>query len=122
MLLASLAKGIADSIPEYPEREPNVPQAPTKKICLSESEIELALANSLRYFPSCVHSELAAEFLDELMNLGHIYMLRYRPTQYTMKAYPLEEYPAKCKQAAAVMLMIMVAYTSFIRCFINFVE
>lgn len=34
-------------------------------------------------------------------------MYRFRPTQYEMKAYPINAYPAKCKQAAAIMLMIM---------------
>ncbi|POM61874.1 Urocanate hydratase, partial [Phytophthora palmivora] len=31
----------------------------------------------------------------------------FRPVQYEMKAYPIELYPAKCKQAASIMLMIM---------------
>lgn len=32
----------------------------------------------------------------------------FRPVAYEMKAYPISAYPARCKQAAAVMLMIMV--------------
>jgi urocanate hydratase len=34
-------------------------------------------------------------------------MYRFRPTDYEMKAYPIQLYPAKCQQAAAIMLMIM---------------
>ena len=33
-------------------------------------------------------------------------MMRYRPTQYEIKSYPLDSYPAKSKQAASIMLMI----------------
>lgn len=33
--------------------------------------------------------------------------IRFRPVAYEMKAYPIEAYSVKCKQAAAVMLMIM---------------
>ena len=42
---------------------------------------------------------------DELRNYGRIYMYRLRP-KHEMRAYPIEWYPAKCKQAASVMLMI----------------
>ena len=48
---------------------------------------------------------MAAEFAKELETYGRIYMYRLRPT-YPMYARPIEEYPAKCKQAAAIMLMI----------------
>ena len=34
-------------------------------------------------------------------------MYRLRPTEYEMKAYPITDYPARCQQAAAIMLMIM---------------
>lgn len=33
-------------------------------------------------------------------------MHRFRPT-YEMKAYPIDAYPAKCQQAAAIMHMVM---------------
>lgn len=32
-------------------------------------------------------------------------MYRFRP-DYPMKAYSIDDYPAKCKQGAAIMLMI----------------
>ena len=50
-------------------------------------------------------STLAPEFARELREYGRIYMYRLRP-DYPMYARPIEEYPAKCKQAAAIMAMI----------------
>ena len=43
--------------------------------------------------------------MEELRKYGRIYMYRFRPT-YRMYARPIDEYPAKSKQAAAIMLMI----------------
>lgn len=34
-------------------------------------------------------------------------MRRFRPTEYTIKAYPVEVYPAQLRQAACIQLMIM---------------
>lgn len=68
--------------------------------------IQLALSNALRYFPPHLHKILAAEFAKELRDYGHIYMYRFRPV-IEMKAYPIHEYPAKCRQAAGMMHMIM---------------
>ncbi|MCD6366236.1 MAG: urocanate hydratase, partial [Bacteroidales bacterium] len=65
----------------------------------------LALKNALRYFPKEFHSELAPEFKEELEIYGRIYMYRFRP-DYKIYARPLEKYPHKTKQAAAIMVMI----------------
>ena len=67
---------------------------------------QLSLSNALRYFPPHLHEVLAAEFAKELRDYGHIYMYRFRPV-IEMKAYPIHEYPAKCRQAAGMMHMIM---------------
>jgi urocanate hydratase len=48
---------------------------------------------------------LAPEFLEELKTYGRIYMYRFRP-EYKMYARPIDEYPHRTKQAAAIMLMI----------------
>jgi hypothetical protein len=61
--------------------------------------------NALRYFPERLHAELAPEFAAELATWGRIYMHRFRPG-LPMHARPLDHYPAVCKQAAAIMLMI----------------
>ncbi len=65
----------------------------------------MAIRNALRYFPKQWHAELAKEFAQELKAYGRIYMHRFKPA-YKIYARPIDEYPAKCKQAAAIMLMI----------------
>ncbi|TMW55244.1 hypothetical protein Poli38472_013135 [Pythium oligandrum] len=107
--LSSLARGIPAELPEHPGVHPDVtiPRAPRRVANLSEEERVLAIKNALRYFPAKFHDVLAAEFAQELKEEGHIYMHRFRPTTYEMKAYPITEYPARCRQAAAIMLMIM---------------
>jgi len=72
---------------------------------LSPAEKELALRNALRYFPAHLHADLAPEFARELAEWGRIYMHRFRPP-YQMHARPIGDYPARCQQAAAIMLMI----------------
>ncbi|HHL57724.1 MAG TPA: urocanate hydratase, partial [Bacteroidetes bacterium] len=61
--------------------------------------------NALRYFPEKFHEVLAEEFSRELETYGRIYMYRFRP-DYKMYARPIDAYPHKTKQAAAIMLMI----------------
>src|SRR5699024_10209006 len=72
---------------------------------LSAEEKKLALKNALRYFDPKHHVALLPEFKEELETYGRIYMYRLRP-DYDMFARPLDDYPAKSKQAAAIMLMI----------------
>jgi hypothetical protein len=63
------------------------------------------LRNALRYFEPKHHAELLPEFKAELETYGRIYMYRLRP-DYKMYARPISEYPGKCEQAKAIMLMI----------------
>jgi urocanate hydratase len=100
-----ILEGIPEEIPARPSHESGINHAPKRKQILTNEEQKLALRNALRYFPKEQHAELAPEFLSELKNLGRIYMLRYRP-EYTMKARPISDYPGKCEQAKAIMLMI----------------
>ena len=65
-----------------------------------------ALANALRYFPEECHAELAPEFAEELRRYGHIYMYRFRPRDWEMKAYPFWCYPARTTAGKALQLMI----------------
>ena len=67
---------------------------------------KLAIKNALRYFPANLHQELGEEFAKELEEYGRIWMMRYRPTEYPMKAYSIQDYPTKSLQAASIMLMI----------------
>eukprot|EP01101_Sappina_pedata_P003294 TRINITY_DN1352_c0_g1_i2.p1 TRINITY_DN1352_c0_g1~~TRINITY_DN1352_c0_g1_i2.p1 ORF type:complete len:674 (-),score=268.50 TRINITY_DN1352_c0_g1_i2:99-2120(-) len=105
--LKSLSHGIPlDPLPSIPELDRSVPHAPKRTPNLTPSETKLALQNALRYFPENLHADLAKEFLSEFHEHGHIYMSRFRPTAYKMRAYPIGCYPARCRQAAAIMLMI----------------
>ncbi|MBB1194533.1 urocanate hydratase [Flavobacterium sp. SOK18b] len=79
--------------------------APKRKEILSDDEKKLALKNALRYFEPKHHAELLPEFKAELETFGRIYMYRLRP-DYKIYARPIHEYPGKCEQAKAIMLMI----------------
>ena len=98
-------EGIPAGLPEAKPYDKEINHAPKRKDILTEQEKVLALKNALRYFPKVLHPALAKEFAKELKDYGRIYMYRYRPS-YKMYARPLEEYPAKSKQAAAIMAMI----------------
>ncbi len=100
-----LRLGIPDPLPEMPAYDPTVNHAPKRKDILTPAEKKLAIRNALRYFPAKHHKMLAKEFAEELQKYGRIYMYRLRPT-YKMYARPIDDYPAKCRQAAAIMLMI----------------
>ncbi|MCQ2314252.1 MAG: urocanate hydratase [Bacteroidales bacterium] len=97
--------GIPDELPEVKEYDKNINHAPRRKDILTKKEKALALRNALRYFPKKHHAVLAPEFAEELDKYGRIYMYRFRPS-YEMYARPIDEYPAKSRQAAAIMLMI----------------
>ena len=94
-----------DRLPESKPYDNTVNHAPKRKDILTPAEKELALRNALRYFPPELHAQLAPEFAAELKEYGRIYMYRYRPS-YRIYARPIDEYPAKCPQAAAMMAMI----------------
>lgn len=100
-----ITRGLELPLPAPRDYDPDVNHAPRRKDILTAKEKELALANALRYFPSEVHAELAPEFADELERYGRIYMYRLRP-HYQMKARNIDDYPAKSRQAAAIMMMI----------------
>ena len=100
-----VAAGIPNELPEFPPDLPGISHAPPRRQVLSPRERELALRNALRYFPAHLHAALAPEFAQELATDGRIYMRRFRP-HYPMHARPIGEYPARCTEAAAIMLMI----------------
>ena len=102
-----ILEGIPARLPEAKPYDEKLSHAPKRNIenTLSEEERKLALHNALRYFPEKHHAKLASEFAEELDRYGRIYMLRFRP-DYEMRARPIDEYPYKSKQAAAIMLMI----------------
>jgi len=101
---------IKQGIPQFliapKEVDNDISHAPVRVISsLTEDEKKLAVRNALRYFPVHLHEILAKEFYDELITYGRIYMYRYRP-ENPIFARPINDYPAKTKQTAAIMLMI----------------
>ena len=102
---AEIRAGIPDVLPEVKPYDKDINHAPRRKEILTEDEKKLALRNALRYFPAKFHAQLAPEFAKELQDYGRIYMYRFRPS-YDMYARPIDEYPHRSRQAAAIMLMI----------------
>ena len=100
-----ILEGIPSYLPEAKPYDPEVNHAPKRKDILSRKEKALALKNALRYFPEELHPALATEFAAELRDYGRIYMYRYRPSNEIL-ARPIDQYPAKSRQAAAIMAMI----------------
>jgi len=100
-----ILQGIPAQLPEAKAYDKEINHAPKRKDILTAEQKVLALKNALRYFPKELHEALAPEFAAELKEYGRIYMYRYRPS-YPMYARPIDEYPAKSRQAAAIMAMI----------------
>ena len=100
-----ILEGIPSYLPEAKPYDPEVNHAPKRKDILSRKEKSLALKNALRYFPEELHPALATEFAAELRDYGRIYMYRYRPSNEIL-ARPIDQYPARSRQAAAIMAMI----------------
>ena len=103
--IADIRGGIPEELPELQASDTEINHAPKRKDILTPEQKKLALRNALRYFPKHLHAALAPEFAEELKKYGRIYMYRYRP-KYEMYARPIDEYPARSRQAAAIMLMI----------------
>jgi len=100
-----ILEGIPEQLPAPQKYDPEINHAPKRKEILNGEEKKLALRNALRYFDPKDHAELIPEFVKELETYGRIYMYRLRPT-YEMKARSINDYPGKCDQAKAIMLMI----------------
>ncbi|WP_455059415.1 urocanate hydratase [Prevotella pallens] len=103
--IADIRAGIPENLPTPQAYDTSINHAPKRKDILTAEEKKLALRNALRYFPKKFHATLAPEFANELETYGRIYMYRFRPT-YEMYARPIDEYPHKSQQAAAIMMMI----------------
>ena len=100
-----ILSGIPAELPEPRPYDPSINHAPRRKDILTPEEKVLAVKNALRYFPKRHHAVLAKEFAAELRDYGRIYMYRFRPS-YDIYARPVDEYPARSRQAAAIMAMI----------------
>lgn len=100
-----IKQGIPAQLPKAKPYPADANRAPKRKDILTKAEKQLAVRNALRYFPTEWHAELALEFAQELNDFGRIYMYRFKP-EFAIHARPISDYPAKCQQAAAIMLMI----------------
>lgn len=100
-----ILQGIPDELPAVKAYDSSINHAPKRKDILSAEEKKLAIRNALRYFDKRHHPILAKEFAKELKEYGRIYMYRFRP-DYKIHARPINEYPYRSKQAAAIMLML----------------
>jgi urocanate hydratase len=102
---ATVLAGIPKELPPAKPYDGQINHAPKRKDVLSADEKKLALKNALRYFDKQHHAVLAKEFAAELSAYGRIYMYRFRP-DYKIYARPIDEYPHKSRQAAAIMHML----------------
>jgi urocanate hydratase len=93
------------TLPKDNEFVEGIRRAPRREMNLTKKEIALALKNALRYIPTELHEELAPEFLDELLTLGHIYSYRFRP-EGRIFGKPINEYKGKCLEGKAFQVMI----------------
>jgi urocanate hydratase len=100
-----ILEGIPKTLPTVRPYDDSYNHAPKRKSILSSDDVKLALKNALRYFDKKHHEILIKEFKIELDTYGRIYMYRFRPT-HKIVARPIDAYPAKSRQAAAIMLMI----------------
>ena len=100
-----IMEGIPSELPQAKPFDPAYNHAPKRKPILNKEDTILALKNALRYFKPKHHPILLKEFKTELETYGRIYMYRFRP-HHKIFARPIDQYPAKSLQAAAIMLMI----------------
>ena len=95
-----------DYIPaKTPEFIQGIRRAPKRELTLSDSDIELALMNALRYIPEEYHEELAPEFYEELITHGRIYGYRFRP-EGNISPKAIDEYEAVTTEGKAFQVMI----------------
>ena len=98
-------QGIPNELPEPKPYDKEINHAPKRKEILTVKEKKLAVKNALRYFDKKHHEVLAKEFATELEKYGRIYMYRFRP-DYNIYARSIDDFPAKSRQAQAIMLML----------------
>jgi urocanate hydratase len=98
-------QGIPAGLPSPKHFDSSINHAPKRKDILTKEEKKLAIKNALRYFDAQHHEVLSKEFAEELKTYGRIYMYRFLP-DYKIYARPINDYPHKSKQAAAIMHML----------------
>jgi len=98
-------KEILETLPEYPVFEKGIRRAPKRELTLTDSEIEQAILNALRYVPNEWHEILIPEFTEELMTRGRIYGYRFRP-KTRIYGKPIHSYFGETIEGKAFQVMI----------------
>lgn len=101
----SMTIKLGNQLPEYPRFEEGKRRAPDRGFRLTNEQTKVALKNALRYIPEELHTELAPEFMEELIKFGRIYAYRYRPAG-RIYGKPIEEYQGNCIEGKAFQVMI----------------
>jgi len=104
-IFSAMQVKLDDTLPKYPEFEQGIRRAPSRGFRLTEAQTKTALKNALRYIPENLHSELADEFMQELVTYGRIYGYRYRPAG-RIWGKPIEQYKGSCTEGKAFQVMI----------------
>ena len=94
-----------DELPEMPGFKRGVDRAPSRGYNLNFEPTALSLKNALRYIPKRFHSQIAPEFLRELLEKGRIYGYRFRP-ESPIRAEPVDRYRGNSLEGKALRLMI----------------
>lgn len=96
---------IFQELPEKKSFQEGIRRAPKREFVLTKEETKLALKNALRYIPKKWHSELAPEFLEELLTKGRIYGYRFRPNG-NLYGKPIDDYKGRTTEGKAFQVMI----------------
>lgn len=94
-----------NTLPDYPEFDPQYRRAPNRGFRLTQAQAEVALKNALRYVPEELHETLAPEFMEELVSYGRIYAYRFRP-EGRIYGKGIEEYKGACVEGKSMQVMM----------------
>ena len=100
LLRASVVQGMPDDLPPHPGTDDTVDHAPNRRQILTEPQKRFGRGKRSALRHPNHHDVLGPEFLEELNTYGRIIMRRFRPVDHAIKAYPLDAYPARSRQAA----------------------
>lgn len=92
-------------LPEYLPFEAGIRRAPRRDSILSAEDKKLAVKNALRYIPNQHHTQMAAEFSEELTIHGRIYGYRFRPAG-PIRGKSIDDYKGSCIEGKAFQVMI----------------
>ncbi len=93
------------SLPEPKPFAEGIRRAPKRQSELSKKDMQLAVANALRYCPKEWHDILIPEFTEELLTRGRIYGYRFRP-EGRIYGKSIDEYEGRCIEGKAFQVMI----------------